>query len=228
MRALRLSNNQLKVIAMVTMTVDHIGAYLFPQLVWLRIIGRLAFPIYAYMIAEGCRHTRSMGRYLASLAVMAAACQVVYFFAMDSVYMSILVTFSLSVGLIWLQDFSEKQQTLFSRILVFAGFLTVFFLCELLPSLLPDTDYSIDYGIIGVLTPVVIYSCKDRASRLVGCGLSLVVLAAFSHYTQWFSLFALIPLAMYNGQRGKWNMKWFFYLFYPAHLLVIHGISLLL
>lgn len=223
----KLSNNQLKVIAMIAMTLDHVGAYLLPQVTWLRIIGRLAFPIYAFMIAEGCRHTRSMGRYFSSLAVMAAVCQIVYFVAMDSLYMCIMVTFSLSVGLIWLQQNAEKQNTLFSRILAFAGFLTAFFLCEILPKLLPHTDYCVDYGFIGVLVPVVIYGAKDKASRIVSCLLALVCLAAFSDKLQWWSLLAVIPLLFYNGQRGKWNMKWFFYLFYPAHLLVIHGISLL-
>ena len=61
MKRFGLSGNQLKVIAMVTMAIDHIGAYLLPQAMWMRIIGRLAFPIYAFLIAEGCRHTRSMG-----------------------------------------------------------------------------------------------------------------------------------------------------------------------
>ena len=47
-----LSNNQLKILAMIAMTLDHVGVYLFPQVLWLRIVGRLAFPIYAFMIAE--------------------------------------------------------------------------------------------------------------------------------------------------------------------------------
>lgn len=54
-----LSGNQLKLIALATMTLDHVGAYLLPQVLFLRILGRLSLPIYAYMIAEGCRHTRS-------------------------------------------------------------------------------------------------------------------------------------------------------------------------
>ena len=225
----RLSNNQLKVIAMVAMVADHVGAYLFPQVTILRIIGRLAFPIYAYMIAEGCRYTRSMGRYLASMAVMATLCQVTYFIAMDSLYMCILVTFSLSIGLIWLLQFAEaRQQDLFSRILVVLGFAAVYFLCEILPKQFPGTDYCIDYGFIGVVLPVVIYGSKDKAGRLTSCFLALVCLAAFSPKIQWWSLLAMIPLMLYNGQRGKWNMKWFFYFFYPIHLLIIHGISLIL
>lgn len=225
----RFSGNQLKLMAMVFMAIDHIGAYLFPHILWLRIVGRLAFPIYAYMIAEGCRHTRSMGRYFSTMAALAAVCQIVYFFAMDSLYMCILVTFSLSIGLIWLLQFAEsRQQDLLSRVLVIFGIFTVYFLCDLLPDLLTGSDYQIDYGFIGVLVPVAIYGAKDKASKAVTCLLSLCCLAAFSSKLQWWSLLAVIPLLFYSGQRGKRNMKWFFYLFYPAHLLIIHGISLLL
>ena len=225
----QLSNNQLKIIAMIAMTLDHVGAYLFPQVTWLRIVGRLAFPIYAYMIAEGCTHTRSMGRYLGSLAAMGAVCQVVYFVAMGSLEMCILVTFSLSVSLIWLLRFAEaRKQDLLGRGLVVLGILAAYFLCELLPKLLPGTDYMVNYGFIGVLTPVVIYGAKGKAGRITACLLALIALAAFSHPIQWWSLLAIIPLALYSGQRGTRNMKWFFYLFYPVHLLVIHGISLLL
>ena len=226
---LRFSGNQLKLMAMVSMAIDHIGAYLFPHVLWLRIVGRLAFPIYAYMIAEGCRHTRSMGRYFSTMAALAAVCQIVYFFAMDSLYMCILVTFCLSIGLIWLLQFAEfRQQDLLSRILVILGIFAVYFLCQILPGMLSGTDYSIDYGFIGVLIPVAIYACKDKPTQLVTCLISLVCLASESMPLQWWSLLAVIPLLFYSGQRGKRNMKWFFYLFYPAHLLVIHGISLLL
>jgi hypothetical protein len=65
---LHLTGNQLKLLALLTMTCDHIGVSLFPQALWLRVIGRLALPIFAYMIAEGCRHTRNRKRYLLSIA----------------------------------------------------------------------------------------------------------------------------------------------------------------
>ena len=58
-----LSGNQLKIIAMLTMLVDHIGVQLFPECIILRIIGRLSLPIFAYMIAEGCLHTRNRPKY---------------------------------------------------------------------------------------------------------------------------------------------------------------------
>ncbi len=213
---------------MVSMAIDHIGLILFPQVLWLRIVGRLAFPIYAYMIAEGCAHTRSMGRYWISMAALAAACQLVYFFAMDSLYMCILVTFSLSIAIIRIIQLSHaRKQDLLSRILVVLGIFGAYLLCQVLPEYLPGTDYQVDYGFIGVMLPVVIYCAQGKAGKLVSCFLGLCCLAAASHSIQWWSLLAIIPLLFYSGQRGKWRMKWFFYLFYPAHLAVIHGISLL-
>ena len=105
-----LTGNQLKILAMIAMTCDHVGVQIFPNLLWLRIIGRLAMPIYAYMIAEGCRHTRDRKKYLLRLLGMGALCQVVYLLAMKSLYMCILITFSMSVCLIGLLDKVEKEK----------------------------------------------------------------------------------------------------------------------
>ena len=71
----RLSGNGLKIIAAISMLLDHMGLMLFPRVTLFRILGRLALPIYGYMIAEGCRHTKSRKRYLLRLAAMAALCQ---------------------------------------------------------------------------------------------------------------------------------------------------------
>ena len=116
-----LSGNQLKLIALITMTVDHMGLILFDQFILLRIIGRLAFPIFAWMIAEGCRHTRSMGRYLGGMAAVAFVCQVVYLIALRSLEMCIMVTFSLSVGLCWLLRIAREKKQPLLWALVLAG-----------------------------------------------------------------------------------------------------------
>ena len=73
MKKFGLSNNQLKILALLTMTVDHIGAYLFPRVMLLRIVGRIAYPIFAYMIGEGCRYTRNPKKYLLTILANAAA-----------------------------------------------------------------------------------------------------------------------------------------------------------
>ena len=165
-----LTGNQLKLIAMLCMTVDHAGMMLFPQCVFLRVIGRLAFPIYAYMIAEGCRHTRSMGKYLLSLFAVAVLCQSVYFITTGSLYMYIMVTFSLSVGLIWLLCLGERTQSVVPRIAAVTGMLLVFILTQILPLLLSGTDYGIDYGFLGVMIPVAVYLLPRKWQRLFGNG----------------------------------------------------------
>ena len=224
-----LSGNALKIIAIVSMTLDHIGYHLFPGCHLLRILGRLALPIFAYMIAEGCHHTRNPRKYLLTILAVAALCQLVYFFAMGSLYQCILVTFVLSILLIQSMDRArqdESHQTALTTALMWAG---VVFVCVGLPQLLDHTDFAIDYGLWGVLLPVFIYLGRDRREKLLLTAVGLILLAlSFSGLTQWFSLAALPLLALYNGERGKWRMKYFFYVYYPIHLAVIYAISLIL
>ncbi len=216
-----LTGNQLKIIAMITMTCDHVGMQIFPQLLWLRIIGRLAMPIYAYMIAEGCRHTRDRKKYFLRLFGMGALCQIVYFVAMGSLYMCILITFSLSVILIGLMDAVEREKNARNWGKLFAGTMLVFFLCSVLPDLLAHTDYAVDYGLPGVLLPVLIYGAGAR-----GLLLGLALMALDSGGIQWLAFLAVPLLLCYNGQRGKANIGKLFYWYYPVHLVVIYGISL--
>ena len=217
----KLTSNQLKLLAMLTMTLDHIGVQMFPGVLWLRIVGRLAFPIYAYMIAEGCAHTRNRRKYLLQMAGLALLCQLVYFFAMGSLFQCILVTFTLSILLIYACDTG-------SRPLTALALLGVAFVTVALPRLLPGTDFAIDYGFFGVLVPVAAYLGETRRKKLLFTAGALVVLAWLVGGIQWYSLAALLPLALYGGQRGKRRMKWLFYLYYPLHLAAIYGISLLL
>lgn len=223
-----LSNNQLKIIALVTMTVDHVGMILFPGVQWLRIIGRLAFPVFAYMIAEGCRHTGSMGKYLGTMALLALGCQIVDFLEQGSLYQGILVTFSLSIGLIWLLQMAEKKRTFLWIALGALGFAGAYWFCEMLPGLLPGTDFHVDYGFVGVLVPVAVYLGKSKPEKLLLLALALCALSCGLAKVQWYCLLAVPLLALYNGQRGKRNMKWLFYIYYPAHLAALYGISFLL
>ena len=223
-----LSNNQLKIIALVAMTIDHVGAYLFPQIQWLRIVGRLAFPIFAYMIAEGCHHTRSMGKYLGTMALFALVCQTVDYFATGSLYMSILVTFTLSIGLIFCYKKAEKRENPLWVALLVLGLVAARYICQQLPQLLPDTDFGVDYGFIGVLIPWALYLVKNKNFRLIMLAGCLAVLAMNSTQIQWYALLAVALIAFYNGQRGKKNLKWLFYIYYPLHLVAIYGVSFLL
>mgnify|MGYP003303308116 FL=1 len=219
-----LTGNQLKIIALISMTIDHIGMQLFPRVGLLRILGRLAFPIFAFMIAEGCCHTRNRKKYLLSMASLAALCQLVYLLAMGSVYMSVLVTFSLSILLVYAIDFGKKLGGA-AWLVSLTVFTAIYFLTEILPLLLRSTDYGIDYGFWGVLLPVVVYLAKDRPRKLLMAALALCMIAIGSSPAQWWGLSAIPLLALYNGKRGKRKMKYLFYVYYPAHLVVIHLLS---
>lgn len=222
-----LTGNQLKLIALITMTIDHVGMMLLPRLRILRAIGRIAFPIFAYMIAEGCRHTRNRRKYLLSMVSLAAVCQIVYFFAMDSLYMSVLVTFSLSIGLIYLAEYANNGGR-FGMAELFAAICGLFFLCYLAHDVLfPKTDFGIEYGLWGVLLPVFAYFGEKKQKTLpyFTGGLSLLNLTWGG--IQWFSMAAIPFIALYNGKRGRRKMKYLFYIYYPAHLVVIYLLSLL-
>ena len=71
-----MNSTVLKLIGIASMTIDHIGYFIFPQYTILRVIGRLAYPIFAYMIAEGCRYTKNKKRYLGTMLGMALICTV--------------------------------------------------------------------------------------------------------------------------------------------------------
>lgn len=217
----RLSGNALKILAMIFMTCDHVAVELLPDWDFLRTIGRLAMPIYAYMIAEGCRFTHDRKKYLWRLSSLALLCQVVYFFAVGSLYQCILVTFSLSVCLIWALETSPKSWGLLV-------FLASAFLCEGLPVLLKGTDFAVDYGIVGVCLPALVYFGRTREEKLLGFTVGLVLLALQYGGIQWFSLGAVSLLMLYSGERGKLPIGRLFYFYYPAHLVVIYGLSLLL
>lgn len=223
-----LSGNQLKIIALIAMTLDHAGKELMPGQMWMQVIGRLAFPIFAYMVAEGCLYTRSRGRYLGWMAGLAFLCQMVYWFVMGSLYQSVLVTFTLAILVIYTIDKAKKTEKVWIILVVATTcFGAVWFLCEELPKVLWATDYCIDYGLAGVLLVVGLYYAKRPMSKLVMAGVILIVLAITFGGVQWYGLLALLPLALYNGQRGKMKLKYLFYIYYPAHLVVIYLIGLL-
>ena len=223
-----LSGSTLKIIACALMLVDHIGFILFPRLTVLRQIGRLAYPIFAFFIAEGCRHTKNRIRRLLWLAVPAAVMALVCFLYEGKWQGNIFITFTYAAALIFLLDAVRTQ---FSRgvwrgvaavTLFLAALVAVWWLCEILP---------VDYGYYGVLVPVFVCAAdmlSPRDSHLIRLGGLAVGLALVCHDLgsyQCYSFLALIPLALYNGERGRYPLKYFFYLFYPLHLVILQLIS---
>lgn len=223
-----LTGNQLKIIALITMTIDHVGVQIFPHVIILRIIGRLSFPIFAFMIAEGCRYTRNRKKHLGLLAVSALICQIVYFFILQSLYQCVLVTFMMSVILIYSFDNYAKHKSVMNFIIAIITFVSAIFICEFLPQCLANTDFCIDYGIWGVLLPVFIYIGKNKEQQLILLASGLLFLCICFQEIQWFSFVSIIPLSLYNGRKGSMNLKYLFYIYYPLHLAAIFAIDTVL
>lgn len=225
-----LSGAAIKWLALITMTIDHIGVLFFPNVTLLRVIGRLAFPLYGYMIAEGCVYTHDKRAYLLRTASLAFLCQIVYYFAEGSLYMCVLVTFSLAIA--WIIAIEKAKdnpspQTYITAILISTA---IVFVCVGLPALLPGTDFSVDYGIFGVVYVVCVYLGRTKNEKLFLSAASLVCVALTSPLSlelQIFGLLSLIPLYFYNDSRGKYNIKWLFYLYYPVHLVVLEGLYMI-
>ena len=222
-----LTNNQLKIIAAISMVLDHIGLVLFPGEEIFRILGRIALPIYAFLIAEGCRHTRNRKKYLGLIASMGIAFQVFYFVFMDDLYQGILITFSLSICLIYSIESFINNKNILNRILMSLVIFGVLFVTLACPDIFGKYGFEIDYGIWGVSLPVIVYFAPDHDSRVLFLSIFLGIRGFFARWT-WWPLMSIPFIALYNGERGKKNMKYFFYLFYPLHLVIIYAVAILI
>lgn len=222
-----LNGNQLKIIALFAMLCDHIGVELFPQVSVLRYVGRLALPIFAFMIAEGCEYTHDRLKYFLRIAVLGVGCQAVYFIAEKSWYQGILITFSLSLIVIFSVDFCKRKKDFRSFVLAVFAVSAVIFVSGILPQLVKGLGYKVDYGLLGVLLPVVSYFPKKRTVKLICATVICLLLAVELGTFQLWSLTAVPLLYLYNGSRGKINLKYLFYIFYPSHLVAVYLIKML-
>ena len=222
------------------MLIDHIGYVMFPEAEVFRIIGRIAMPVFAFFIGEGCLYTRDRRKYFLRLFVLALICQSVYIIegiitgSGNGFYLNILFTFSFSIILCstFLQlenENSFKNRIIF--ILTIAAFWGMDFLFGRISSS-AGINLQIDYGIEGIILPLFAVMSRDKKKKLIlfAVGLAFVAERLYGANSPLF-LFAMIPavlLYFYNGEGGKRNLKYFFYLFYPVHLAVIYGVDMLI
>ena len=224
----KLSSTALKLLACAFMLCDHVGVRLLPEIALLRIVGRLAFPLFAFFIGEGCRYTSNRLRHFLCIFVLGAICESVYIIYIGGWYGCILLTFSLSVLLIYLMQWCRQKAKLSCYGLLLAAIAGVAVL----------THYvNFDYGFFGVLLPLFAAFPGDRkgetasispaplnnTSKLIlfGFGIMLTVIDNPLGLRQLFALLTIPLLAAYSGKPGKLKLKYFFYVFYPVHLLLI-------
>lgn len=236
-----LSGNVLKIAACISMFIDHLGMILFPGVTFLRIVGRIAMPLFAFTFAEGCFYTRRKWRHfflIFGLGILTSAAQS---FLYREVQGNILITFSLSCLLIYSLDAFKRG--IFARrvfgasaggLALVASLAAAVFLCCF-------SGISVDYGIGGVLLPLTVHLFDFRPFGARGFLSSLyspvtvfalfflgqIALAVALGGIQIFSVFSMLLIVLYRGERGKRNIKYLFYIFYPAHLLFLWGIYFL-
>ena len=235
-----MNRNHLKIIACIAMLIDHIGFVLFPQYEWFRIIGRMAMPIFAFFIGEGCLYTRNRKKYFLRLFVLAVICQTVYIAeslltgGRMGLYMNILFTFSCSIILCSLFLRLDNDNSLKNRV-IFIMTIVAFYAMDWLFEYISDAtglNMHIDYGIEGIILPLFAVMSRDKKKKLIlfAAGLAFVAVRLYEVDTLFF-IFAMIPaglLCFYNGEGGKRNLKYFFYLFYLLHLVAIYTVDMII
>lgn len=213
-----LNGFRLKGIAILAMALDHIGYVFYPEYTVLRIIGRLTMPIMAYMAAEGYSFTRSKKKYLKRLLLFGFFSQPFYMLAFSTRTPNVLFTIAGAIGILYLQD-SLKNPAL--KIL--------------LGALLIGLSASFDWGIFGVLMILVFYRYRGDRTRqffafsLVALGMIWVQAMDNANWAVIsLGVFGALPLlALYDGTRGK-DLRYLFYVFYPAHLGVLAALRFFL
>lgn len=203
----------LKWIAMVSMAIDHTGMVLFPQYRIFRIIGRLAFPIYCFLLVEGAVHTSDKKKYLGRLFLAALISEIPYNLVCTGELFSFKfqnVFFTLSLGLAAVFILQAQWNKACSAVIIFA------LVC------VAQFAYT-DYGGGGVCFILLFYVFREQI-LLKSTAFALADIFIYGGI-QSYGVLSLIPILCYNGRRGP-GMKYLFYIFYPVHLLVLYGLRL--
>lgn len=235
-----LTGSTLKIIAITTMFIDHIGATIFENgeiamhimakgetayMIWgiidlaLRLIGRIAFPIFCFLLVEGFLHTKNVKKYSQRLCVFCLISELPFnlaFFGTISAPGHQNVFFTLLIGLLVLTGMKHFSGNDFkSR----AGRAAIIF-SGVFAATIANTDYA-GYGVAVIILFYLLHDSKTARD------ISTMAVLLCSSLLEITGLFALIPIHLYNGKRGL-SLKYFFYLFYPAHLLILCGVRELL
>lgn len=185
----------------------------------LNVIGRIAFPIFAFTLNEGYVHTRSLKKYLLRLFIFAVSIQMPSILFGYDYPMNIF--FTLFLGLLSIYIFNLKKMNVILKIILI-GFILFF-----------SQKFKLDYGIYGILVIINFNIFRNNKFKIL---MNFLVLNIYNVIfpkvfdlpdTQLFSLISLVFIFMYNGEKGR-SMKYFFYLFYPIHFFILEVIKFIL
>ena len=205
----------LKIIGIISMFIDHYD-YIIGLPKSVEVLGRIAFPIFAFAISEGYKHTRNLKNYILRIGIFAVLLQIPSWIFSYNYPLNIF--FTLFTGLCLISVLKNKNVNDVVKI-IFT--IMIFFITR---------KINLDYGLYGFFTILIFTFYRENKVKMI---INFVILNIINivrpnifdlDFTQIYSLLALIPIILYNGERGK-NWKYFFYLFYPLHFLVIEGIK---
>ena len=214
----------LKIIAVVTMIIDHFGYVVFKHFSYFNYIGRIALPLFAFQISEGYSHTRDIKKYLVRLFVFAIVSQVpfmLYEFCIGKEF-SFNVLFTFCFALLALIIYDKQENKLVGLAIAILIAVISFFI-------------KLAYAPFGIAIILIFYIFKDKKIYMtfiyiLACILNyLPSLIQYNFYYKYIilcicTMLSIIPILLYNGKKGK-DIKYFLYLFYPLHLLILFIIN---
>lgn len=224
-----LNGNDLKIIAVVAMTLDHIAEGLLPEQFWgyqvLRFIGRITGPTMMFLIAEGYRYTHDVRKYLARLGIFSLISWVPYALFEDGFWpvLDFSVLSTLFLGLLSIDVWERSKWSAPVKAAVIYVLMLLAIPC--------------DWSAFGIILIMVFHLFRDNKKKLItGYYLTCAVMVGMQiFFNGWisffkFGLFCVPPLFLwlYNGERGSNTpfSKWFFYAYYPMHLLILSHLQL--
>ncbi len=201
----------MQLLAIITMLIDHIGIVFYPDQPLFRLIGRIAFPLYAYGIVAGLRYTSNRTRYIRRLAVIAAAAQLPYMLALDVWGFNVVATFLVVIGVLWVQERWSNQPMFW-------------IIAAMLAALIMD-EWHFDYGSYALFLMLIYRHVPQQWMTLVHLALNLV----YFYYAGWeLQLASVIATALLAyGQPLLQALdrlkppRWLWLGFYPGHLLLL-------
>lgn len=228
----------LKIIAVISMFCDHLGDALFGHLTIFNILGRVAFPIFAFQISQGFLYTKNLKKYALRLTIFAIISQIPFSlfvnkFLSSTSGLNIFFTLLLGLGCMMVYDYFSKLQSkeLNIRFLgiefkKYIGFMVVFFIAIL------GEILQVDYGFWGIAVIFSFYFFRENKIAMI---ISFVILCLIK-YGLWIlmypfhifyillciaTIFPIIFIWLYNGKQGP-KVKYLLYIFYPLHLLLLY------
>lgn len=215
-----MSSFVLKIIAIISMVFDHVGYIIFGKFSFMNYIGRLAFPIFAFGIAEGFKYTKDLKKYFLRLSIFALISQIPYMLFLNSIggNFTFNILFTLILGLLAITIYEKMSNK-------YLGLLFVI-LCGVIAHF-----GHFDYGWFGIAVIFIFHIFKDK-KILMNLSFTFAVIINYIPnfittsrieyiFITLFCCLSLIPINLYNDKKGK-DIKYTLYLFYPLHLVVLY------